>query len=110
MRFDMHIEGLQELQDQLKELAEAVDTLHGQTPSFQDLLDPAFMLTHTQYASFEELIGRGFGLSSVEAFLDLANEERDRLVAEHTAFPSWDEMLAQAGVEWAARWTGLAQE
>lgn len=68
------------------------------------------MLAYTCYATIGEMLEQGFGLSSAEDFMRLADDERDRLVAEYTEFPSWDVMLARAGEEWAVRWLGLAEE
>ncbi len=110
VQFDARIEGLRALQDRIEEIAETVDTVHDQTPTFEDLFDPAFMLAYTRYATIGELLERGFGLSSAEGFMHLADDARNRLVAEHTEFPTWDTMLARAGEEWAVRWLGLAEE
>lgn len=110
MQFDARIEGLQEFQDRIEVIVETVDAIHDQTPTFEDLFDPAFMLEYTRFATIDELLERGFGLSSAEDFIRLADDERDRLVAEYTEFPSWDAMLARAGEEWAVRWLGLAEE
>lgn len=54
VQFDVRIEGLQALQGRIEELAETVDTVHDQTPTFEDLFDPAFMLAYTRYGTIVE--------------------------------------------------------
>lgn len=105
---DIEIEGFDELQDELERLAERVLGLEGTNEvPFEELFPPTFMRTYTDFDSIEEFFeASAWTVESQSDFEAIPEDEFDDYVAEHTQFPSWNEMSGQAATKWAARQLG----
>jgi hypothetical protein len=99
-----------DLERKLNDLQKKIESLHDQQVPLVELLDPAFMIKHTEFSSLEEMLeSGGFSASSQAEFESIPQEQLDEQVASHTEFASWSEMLIAAGTEWAARKLGFSE-
>ena len=105
-RFDSNIE---EVQRKLSDLHQRARALHGhhQVP-LGELVTPAFMATHTDCATLDELFARGgITCASQADFEQIPAYELDQVVAAHSRFHSWAELVKSAGQEWMSRQLGF---
>lgn len=106
MRFDANFG---DLQRKLDDLQKKLESMQEQQVPLAELLDPAFMIKHTEFSSVEEMLERGgFSASNQEEFEQIPQEQLDEYVAAHTEFASWSDMLNTAGQEWVLGRLGLA--
>lgn len=83
------IEGLDELEEQLNQLAD----LEGGVP-MEELFTQEFMLMYTDFNSFEEFIETSqWTVESQEDFEAIPEDAFDDYVDEHTEFAAWEPML-----------------
>ena len=98
----MKIEGLDDLQKELKKLQNDVDRTKekydGQSVSFDDLFIEEFMGEHTKFTSFDDWFSAGhFHAASQEEFDAIPERTLDRYVRRSTDFETWQDMLDTAG-------------
>lgn len=101
--FEFKIEGLDELQQNLKELADRASEMHGkQEVPLSELLTPGFLAKHSRFLSTDEMFeASGFKIESTEDFTKIPDDEWNRFIQQNTSFATWDDMLSAAGTEWA---------
>lgn len=99
---DIEIEGLDDLQDQLEQLAE----LEGGVP-MGEIFTPEFMVMYTEFDSFDEFIEESpWSVESREDFEAIPEDEFDEYIREHTDFPSWEVMYQTGGERYFERKLG----
>lgn len=103
------ITGLKEFRKKLEDLERKADALHGKHEiPFTELFTASFMKRYTDYATMEALIeAGGFKVETTENFKAIPDGEWDEHVAKATRFTNWQEMMEQAGAEWAKRQLGI---
>jgi len=103
------IDGLDKLQNRLKQMEEAAKELEkGESVPFSVLFSSVFMGQYTQFNSFEDFLSAGgFEVNSQEDFEAIPDEAMDTHVAKTTKFGSWDEMLSTAGKEYVEKKLGF---
>lgn len=101
----VHIEGLEELEDRLRELRTAADSADGsQEIPMDELLPSDFMQTHTEFDSLQEFFEESpWSVDSKEDFKAIPEGEFDEYVDETSGFSGWDAMLSAAAREWITR-------
>lgn len=106
LRFDSNFVGVQR---QLAELEQRARALHGQLQvPLGELVTPAFLATHTDCATLDELFVRGgITFTSQADFEQIPDHALDQVVAAHSHFHSWAELVKSAGQEWMARQLGF---
>ena len=106
LRFDTNFD---DVQRKLSELQKRASALHGQRQvPLGELMTPAFLAAHTDCASLDELFQRGgFAVASPADFEQIPEDELDQVVAAHSQFKSWAELLQAAGQEWVRRQLGF---
>lgn len=103
------IEGLDKLQKQLKQMEKGAKELekNNQIP-FSDLFTHSFMLKHTNFSSFDELLEAGnFIVNSQEDFEAIPNAEFDVHISANTSFKKWEDMLSKATEIYITKKLGL---
>jgi len=105
----IELSGFDELQKQLKDLSKKAEQLDGENQvPVSELFGAEFMRKYTHHASFEELIETGgFVVNSPEDFLAIPDADWDAHILAATEFANWQEMLNQAGTDWAAKQLGF---
>jgi hypothetical protein len=94
------------LQDLLRRV-EQFELTH--EPAAEDLFTPRFMLAHTAFDSFDQMVTAA-GTVIVHSINELeTNEHWQRFVTGQTRFESWEEMREEAACEWTANELGLTQ-
>lgn len=70
-----------------------------------ELFTPDFMKTHTDFSSFEKMIGStSFKIENEIEFGDITNTiEWNQYIEKHTEFKNWNEMLRTSVIERATR-------
>jgi len=102
MDFKFDPSGLDELQQRLRRIDGSHDV------PMNELLNPEFMLKHTQFRSFEEMLDRsGYSVKTQEDFKAIPDAPWDAFISANSTFTSWHEMLEAAQVEWTKRQLGL---
>lgn len=106
---DIELEGFDEAQRELENLARRAEALEGeQEVALTELLTPRFLRRHTPFSSLEAMLeASDWEVESQEDFEAIPDEEWDRFVAANSDFPDWQTMLRSAGQEWAVRQLGL---
>jgi hypothetical protein len=103
------ITGLNEVQKKLNDLqkkAKALDGKH-QVP-FSELFNASFMRRYTNFDSIEALIkAGGFKFETMDDFTAIPDQEWDDHIAKTTKFSNWQEMMSEAGAEWAKKQLGF---
>lgn len=90
---DLEIEGLDDLQEQLEEMAD----LGGEVPMVE-IFTPEFMMMYTDFGSFEAFLEASpWTVESQEDFEAIPEDDFDKYVDEHTEFPSWEVMFETGG-------------
>ncbi len=103
------ITGLTELQKDLKQMEKAAKEL-SQTKqvSFDKLFSASFMRKYTSFSSIDEFLNAGgFDAQSQEAFEAIPEEELDKYIANTTNFKNWEDMLGEAGTQYALKKLGF---
>ena len=105
----IEMEGFDDAQDQLNEMAEKAKELDGENEvPLADLCNSSFMKENTSYSSFEELLeDGGYEVGSSEDFEAIPEDEFDNHIRQNTSLDSWEEMLSAAGQAWVTRKMGL---
>lgn len=103
------INGLDKLENRLDDLAERAKSIEGkQSVSIAEILTPTFISGHTSFANINEVFeASGFEINNQTDFEAIPGDEWDEFIRSISSFKSWDEMLAKAGTEWAARKIGF---
>jgi hypothetical protein len=104
------IRGLDELQRQLKSLAERAAAVSGEhSIPIGELLTPKFMAGCSLCNSSDELFTKGgVKFESPEEFEAIPRERMDEVTRNNTRFATWEEMLHSAGAEWTREHLGLS--
>jgi len=105
----LKIEGFNELQNKLDELAKKAEELDGQHQvPVSELLTDGFISRHTSFSSVDEMFkASGFEIESQEDLAAIPDAEWDNYIRSVSSFDSWQNMLGAAGQEWAKRKLGL---
>ena len=96
------VSGLQRTLDELERTAEATNA----KPDIPlaELFSTEFLSKHTAFVSLEDMLQQsGFMSESLADFDAIPPDERNRFVASHTQFASWEHMVQVAAAEWALR-------
>lgn len=103
------IKGLDNLEKKLGKLAKNAAKLDGQhNVPVAELLTPAFISQHTQFASADELFEQsGFKIESQEDFSAIPDEDWDKYIRSVSNLNSWQAMLSKAGEVWITKQMGL---
>jgi len=103
------IEGLDELQNNLKSLADKAQDLDGQhNVPVSELLTSSFLSKHTRFSSTNELFeASGFKVESSEDFVAIPDDKWDDFIRSISSFENWRAMLTAAGEEWVSKQLGL---
>ena len=101
--------GFDDLSNYFSNLEENAKELDGtRSVPLDDLLDSKFLRKHSSFSSFDELLKAGnFKADTQEEFESIPDEEFDKHIASCTDFSFWEEMLEEAGSEYALRQLGL---
>jgi len=103
------ITGLDDFQERLDDLQRKAEALNGehQVP-FSELFNSDFMHQHTDFESIEALIeAGGFKVETMDDFKAIPDQEWDEHIAQTTMFANWQEMVNEAGAEWAKKQLGI---
>lgn len=92
------INGLDDLQKHLGHIEKEVSKLeHGISVSFDELFTEQFMLEHSNFSTFDELLqAGGFVVNSEEEFEAIPDSVFDEHISMNTDFDSWEDMLSSA--------------
>lgn len=103
------LKGFDELQNKLQELADKAEKLSCEHEvSFAELFVEEFMVKHTNFSSFNELLDASpFEVNSAEDFKAIPDDEFDQYISQVTNFDSWESMLEEASCEYATRQLGF---
>jgi hypothetical protein len=100
--FKMRIDGLDKFKRRLQQLERNAREFHGEhRVPVLELLNEEFMHRHTSFASLQAMFA-AFGLSD-EEFVTSDDARKDELIRSKTRFPSWQDMLKEASVEWSKK-------
>lgn len=105
----LKITGLDELTNQLDQMARGVEELEGtHTVLMTELLSPEFVSSHTKFANAEEMFeASGFKIESQNDFAAIPDAEWDAFIRSISSFSDWQSMLGEAGSVWAAKKLGI---
>lgn len=85
--------------DQLIRNAKEIDGKH--QVKLVDLMNPAFISTHSKYTDFDALLAAsGFKVDRTEDFSAIPDDEWDVYIKANTDFENWLEMQKTAGAEY----------
>lgn len=103
------VEGLDELQNKLSDLARKAEELDGQhSVLVSELLTDSFVLQHTSFSTADEMFkASGFKIETQEDFAAIPDNDWDNHIRSISSFEGWQSMLGAAGQEWAKRKLGL---
>ena len=108
MKFEMRMDGLDELQQKLEEMKRRTEQLDGEKVSFDKLFPPEFMTQYTNHASIQSMIAASrWKVESQDDFAAIPDDEWDAYVRQETKFGSWKEMQEKAVAEHVGRELGL---
>ncbi|PTX14855.1 hypothetical protein SAMN04488598_13824 [Halanaerobium congolense] len=108
--FEINMEGLDELQENLDDLERRAEEVEGDHEvRLDELLDENFMNNYTNYVTFDEMIDESeFEFETEEEFEGvLETDEWNVFIENNSVFNSWDDMVKKAGAEWTAKNLGL---
>ena len=100
---EIKVNGLDGLSKKLKQMEQAAKELDGthQIP-VSELFTNSFMTEYTSFNSFDELLDAGgFVVNTSADFKAIPDDVFDQHIAMHTQFNSWQDMMTQAGKEYA---------
>lgn len=105
----MKITGFDKLQKKLDKFAQNAAALDGgHSVPVSELLTPAFVARHTQFASADELFEQsGFKIESPEDFVAIPDDEWDEYIRSVSGFSNWRAMLSKAVEAWTTEKMGL---
>lgn len=94
----LKIEGLDDLQEQLREMDRGMKELSRKHEiPLSELFTSAFMRKFTDYSSLDELLeAGGFHAETSEEFEAIPEDAFDAFIAKVSKFQSWDKMLDKA--------------
>lgn len=103
------IDGLDELQQKLDDLAKNAEALDGEhSVPVSELLTDSFIARHTSFASSDAMFeASGFKIETQEDFAAIPDVEWDAFIRSISSFDDWQGMLSAAGQEWAVRKLGF---
>jgi hypothetical protein len=103
------IKGMEELQNNLDNLAKRAEQLHGSHDiPLRELLTPSFMAACSRFAAIDEMLdASGFKIESADDFKAIPESERNAFVKNNTSFDGWQDMLRAAVAEWSKKKLGL---
>lgn len=74
-----------------------------------ELLTPGFLSRHTQFPSFDDLVGAsGLGVGVLVDADAERQQEWDHFIRQTSRFPDWATMVREARGEWVIRRMGIA--
>lgn len=105
----LKVTGLDELQKELKRMADRAKELDGSHKvPVSDLLTDDFMSKTTEFLNAQEMFdSSGFKIESQDDFAAIPDDEWDAFISKRTSFSTWQEMLSQAAAAYAKRKIGL---
>lgn len=105
----MHLEGLDDLQRKLQDLATRAERLDGEhSVPMSELFPPDFMRRFTDFLDIDEMFtASGYRVESTEDFAKIPDDAWDKFIAERTLFGMWQEMQEKAGGEWVSKKLGF---
>ena len=104
----LKITGLDGLTKKLGEIERKAKAVNGQKVPMTELLTPEFVARHTKFASADEMFdASGFKVETQEDFAAIPDDKWDEYIRSISSFASWQEMLARAGEQWAAKKLGF---
>nr|WP_181717112.1 hypothetical protein [Psychrobacter sp.]QJS05558.1 phage protein [Psychrobacter sp.] len=93
MKFDL--KGLDQLENNVSELSNT-DSI-----ALEDLMNPSFISSCSQYSNFKELIdASGFKIESEKDFTAIPDQEWEQFIQTNTSYESWIEMQEAAGLSY----------
>lgn len=103
------IEGLDELQKKLGDLAKGAEALDGQhSVPVSELLTDAFISQHTSFSSADEMLKvSGFKIETQEDFAAIPDAAWDNFIRSISRFDGWQSILGAARQEYIKRQLGL---
>jgi len=103
------IEGFDELQNDLKALADKAQNLDGQhNVPISELLTSSFLSMHTRFSSLNDLFeASGFKVESSEDFAAIPDDKWDDFIRSISSFENWQAMLGAAAKVWTAKQLGF---
>lgn len=106
---DFEIQGLEELQKSLEDLAKRAEELDGEHKvTFDELFPPSFMKRYTTFESVDAMVkGSGYKVENAEDFKAIPDAAWDSYVRQRTKFDNWSDMIAKAYEGWAAKKLGI---
>lgn len=94
MDIKLDLSELQELAQRLKKIDGSHDV------PMNELLDPEFMLKHTRFCSFQDMLDHsGYSVKTQEDFQAIPDAPWDAFISANSTFKSWHEMLEEASRE-----------
>ena len=86
----------------LDQLEKNVSKLSGiESIPLDDLMNPSFISSCSQYSNFEELIeAAGFKVESEEDFAAIPDQEWEQFIQTNTSYEGWIEMQEAAGLSY----------
>lgn len=104
---DDFLNSLNELQNDLQEKANKVESLQGtHEVTFEELFTNELMQSKTHFKDIEFFL-KSLGVKSNEEFNNLPQEELNAFVNKNTDFSNWNEMLQYAKIDYINRKTGM---
>ena len=102
----MKIHGFDDLMNTFDNLLRNAESISGENEiPLEELLSTSFIHNYTAFTSIGEFEdSSGLDFSNLE---EIDSNLLDQFVSEHTKFSSWDDMLSEAGKQWAAKKLGL---
>ena len=107
--FTLEMKGFDEIQRNLRRLADNAASIDGEHSIPATERCPAFMAEHTDFATIEEMVEASeFTVETAEDFGAIPHAERDAFIARRTRFADWRTMQEKAVADWFRRGVGLA--
>ena len=103
------IEGLDELQNKLHDLARKTEELDGQhNIPVSEILTDSFISQNSSFSSADKMFEASrFKIETQEDFAAIPDNDWNNYIRSVSSFDSWQSMLKAAGLEWAKRKLGL---
>lgn len=103
------IDGLDELQKQLKNMQSAARELEGtHEVSFDEIFTTSFMKKYTNFVTIDELlISGGFNVETTEEFEAIPEDELNIHIANTTKFDCWSDMYEEAVSQYISKKLGF---